>query len=322
MKALVLHELHAPLRFESVPDPVLGNDRQVIKLQAASLNHRDLWITKGLYPGIVLPTILGSCGCGMIGDRQVLINPNIAWGDDPKVQSAAFHILGLKSHGTFAEQIAIPNDRIHDAPAHLSAEESATLPLSGLTAYRASMVKAKIQKTDKVLISGIGGGVALFAAQFAMATGAQVWATSSSDSKLQLATELGVAGTANYKATDWSKDLALKVGLFDVIIDSAAGDGFADLIKLAAPAARIVIYGGGAGKINQLNPHAIFWKQLNIMGSTMGNDEEFAEMLSFVSQHQIKPVIDEVFPLKDGNAALQKMEEASQFGKIVLRIED
>ncbi|MEO7176987.1 MAG: zinc-binding dehydrogenase [Saprospiraceae bacterium] len=321
MKALVLHELHAPLRFESVPDPAQGDDIQIVKLQAASLNHRDLWITKGLYPGIILPTILGSCGCGMIGDRQVVINPNIDWGDEPKVQSAAFHILGLKTKGTFAEQIAIPTDRIHDAPVHFSAEESATLPLSGLTAYRATMVKAKIEKTDKVLISGIGGGVALFAAQFALATGAEVWATSSSISKLVMATKLGIVGTANYKDADWSKGLAAKAGLFDVIIDSAAGDGFNDLVKLAAPAARIVIYGGGAGKINQLNPQAIFWKQLNIMGSTMGNDEEFSEMLSFVNQHKIKPVIDEVFPLKEGNAALQKMQEASQFGKIVLRIE-
>jgi len=169
------------------------------------------------------------------------------------------------------------------------------------------------------LISGVGGGVALFAFQFAIAAGAEVWVTSGTGWKIDNAMKMGAAGGINYKNADW-KSFGKESGGFDVIIDSAGGDGFSNLIKVANPGARICFYGGTRGKITALNPQIIFWKQLSIFGSTMGTDEEFKDMVDFVDQHEIIPVIDSVYSLKDGNDAFKRMENGLQFGKIVLKI--
>ncbi|MEM9848649.1 MAG: zinc-binding dehydrogenase, partial [Bacteroidota bacterium] len=276
---------------------------------------------KGLYPGIQLGTILGSDGAGYVGDRKVLINPNINWGTDECVQSAYYQILGTPSDGTFAEYICVAEDRIHDVPKHLSVEQAAALPLAGLTAYRALFTKCQVKAGDRVLISGVGGGVALFACQFAIAAGAEVYVTSSSEEKIQKAIDLGAKGGFLYTQKDWSKGFVEKVGGVDAVIDSAAGDGFADFVRICNPAARICFYGGTRGKINGLNPQVIFWKQLKILGSTMGSDKEFAEMLDFVERHEVVPVVDQIFDLKEGVAAFNLMEKGGQFGKLVLKMD-
>lgn len=145
------------------------------------------------------------------------------------------------------------------------------------------------------MVTGIGGGVALFAAQFALAAKADVWVSSGDDDKIEKAIALGMQGGENYKNIDWHKNLQQKSGGFDVIIDSAGGDGFSYLMDIANAGARIGIYGGTVGKINNISPQKIFWKQLNIFGSTMGNHQEFTEMLNFISTHKIKPVIDSIY---------------------------
>ncbi|MFN9906412.1 MAG: zinc-binding alcohol dehydrogenase family protein, partial [bacterium] len=160
--------------------------------------------------------------------------------------------------------------RLAPKPAHLSFAQAAALPLAGLTAYRALFTKADLKKGEKLLISGIGGGVALIAFQMALAVGAEVWVTSGADDKIELAQQLGAKGGINYKTENWHKSLENNAGGgFDVIVDSAGGDGFQYFLDLANPAARIVFYGGTRGSF-KVNPQKMFWKQLTIFGSTMG----------------------------------------------------
>lgn len=320
MKALVLNALHQGLDYQEMPAPHAGKQDGLVHLRAAALNHRDLFITQGLYAGIKFPTILGSDGAGEYRGKAVVIDPSLDWGGDPKAQGRGFRVLGLPDDGTFAAQIAIPRSNIHPKPQHLDWEQAAALPLAGVTAWRVLFTRCQIKAGERVLITGIGGGVALMVLQLAIAAGAEVFVSSGSDEKIAKAVALGAKGGANYRLPDWDKTLKKDAGGFDVVIDSAGGDGFGALLGLCNPGARIGVYGGTQGKINGLSPQPLFWKQVSILGSTMGTRLDFRRMLAFVSKHEIVPVIDSVFALSDGNEALKKMEKGDQFGKIVLRI--
>ena len=320
MKALVLNNILQPLDFQEVKTPESGPEKVLIHLKSAALNHRDLWISKGQYAGIKFPLIPGSDGSGTYNENNFIINPSFNWGSGTQYQGSDFHILGLPENGTFAEKVLVPFDNLVKKPDHLNWDQAAALPLAGVTAYRALFTRCKLKKGENVLVTGAGGGVALFAIQFALASGAKVWVTSGSDEKIEKAVALGVAGGENYKGDEWDKNLKSETGGFDVIIDSAGGDQFAKLITLCKPGARVGIYGGTLGKINQLSPQILFWKQISIMGSTMGSPGDFKKMVQFVEKHQIIPVIDSIFDLKDGNAALERMASGKHFGKIVLRI--
>lgn len=320
MRALVLEGKDQALTVKDWPDPKPKDNEVVVDLKAAAFNRRDFYITRELYPGIQYPCILGSDGAGLIGKREVVINPNIDWGDNPAYQSKSFHILGMPTYGTMAGKVAVGDDRIADKPAHLSWEEAAALPLGGLTAYRAVFTKGQLKAKDTVLISGIGGGVALFAFQFALAAGAKVFVTSGSNEKIEKAKAMGAAGGANYKKEEWWKGLLKESGPVDLIIDSAGGPGFNHLLRTCNYGARIVMYGGTQGPIPKLSPQRIFWKQISILGSTMGNDQEFLEMVRFVDQHRIKPVIDTVYSLEEAHKGMEQMKSSNQFGKIVVRI--
>lgn len=323
MNALLLVAKNQPLMYEDVAMPTVDDSEVLVQVKTAALNHRDVWIQKGLYAGIKYPTILGSDGCGITTDNQeVIINPSLDWGENPRAQSKAYHILGLPTDGTFAEYVKVPKSNLFVKPQHLSFEQAAALPLAGLTAYRALFTQGQAQSTDKVLISGVGGGVALFAMQFAIAAGCEVWVTSSSEEKIAKAISMGAKGGINYSQEGWAKQLVSQAGPFDVIIDSAVSEGFADLVHTcAAPGGRVVFYGATAlGNIQGIKPAIVFWKQISIIGSTMGNSSEFASMLELVSQKNIIPIVDAVFALRDGNAAMKKMDEGKQFGKLVLTI--
>lgn len=322
MKALVLNALHQPLDFQEVDAPQPARGEAVVALRAAALNHRDVFITKGQYAGIRFPTILGSDGAGEFRGKPVVIDPSFDWGNDPRAQGKNFHILGMPVNGTFAEQVKVPRSHIHATPAHLDFEQAATLPVAGVTAYRALFTRCRLKKGERVLITGIGGGVALFVLQMAVAAGAEVFVTSGSDQKIERAVRLGAKSGANYRSPDWDKNLKKDIGSgFDVVIDSAGGDSFAALVGLCNPGARVGIYGGTLGKINGLSPQIVFWKQISVLGSTMGTAQDFRKMLAFVGKHQIVPVVDSVFPLSEGNQALAKMDAGEQFGKIVLSVD-
>ena len=329
MKALVLHNLKSPLQFEQRPEAEPAEGQVVVALKAAALNRRDHWITQGKYPGIRTPVILGSDGAGVvsrIGDgvphhwsgRQVIINPGWHWGDDMTAQGPDFQILGMPADGTFASAVAVPAEYLHLKPDHLDWRESAALPLAGLTAYRAVCTHGRVRAGEKVLVTGVGGGVATFAVQFASLCGAEVVVTSSSPTKLNRARDIGASAGYDYTRADWANELKSEHGSINLIIDSAGGDGYASLIDIAAPGGRVVNYGATAGPPKTFDLLKVFWKQLHVTGSTMGSPEDFACMLELVNKHQLRPAIDEVFPLERGNDALQRMRDAEQFGKIVL----
>lgn len=320
MRALVLEGKDSPLTVKDWPDPVPKDNEVVVDVKAAAFNRRDFFITQEMYPGIRYPGILGSDGAGIIGAREVLINPNIGWGDNPACQSKSYHILGMPTFGTMAEKIVVGSDRVVDKPAHLSWEEAAAVPLAGLTAFRATFTRGQMKPGDTVLINGVGGGVATFALQYALAIGAKVFVTSGSEEKIEKAVALGASGGVSYKKEDWWKDMMALSGPADLIIDSAGGPGFNNLVRLCNNAARIVMYGGTLGSIPKLSPQRIFWKQISILGSTMGNDQEFAEMVKFIGQHKIKPIVDTVYSLENAPKAMEQMKKSSQFGKLVVRM--
>ena len=320
MKALVLEEKNKHPRYCEYKNPQIGEGEILVQLKAAALNHRDVWITKGLYPGINPPVILGSDGAGLVDKKEVIINPSINWGEKSTAPGKDYHILGLPTNGTFAEYLAVNKKQIYPKPAHLTWEEAAALPLSGLTAYRAIFTKGQLKKGDNVLISGVGGGVALFAFQLALAAEANVFITSGKEEKIEQAIKMGAKGGVNYKTEDWDKSLQKLAGGFDLIIDSAAGKGFSKLVKCCNFGARIVIYGGTRGDISVLSPQLIFWKQISIHGTSMGNDAEFLAMLEFMNKHKIKPVIDSVYSLKNSDVAFERIQAGLQFGKVVFSI--
>jgi NADPH:quinone reductase-like Zn-dependent oxidoreductase len=251
----------------------------------------------------------------------VIIDPAMNWGHEPGFQSPTdFKILGLPDDGTLAEYVVAPLANLVVKPAHLSFEEAACLPIAGVTAYRGLMTRAELQAGERVLITGCGGGVALFALQFAVAAGARVYVTSGSDDKIARAVAMGAVGGVNYNRSDWVAGLRAQAEAFDVIIDGAGGDGVNELFDLATPGGRVVFYGATRGNPGSVVLRRVFWKQLNVLGSTMGNPEDFAEMIEFVTRFHLRPVVDRVFAMEDGEAAFRHMDDGAQFGKIVIKM--
>jgi zinc-binding alcohol dehydrogenase/oxidoreductase len=330
MKAVVLPGVDLlEVREVASPRPVAGE--ALIELKAAALNHRDVWIRMGQYAGLKFPCTPGSDGSGVVKEvgegvdrswvgRDVIINPSFGWGSEQNFQGSGFTILGLPHDGTFAGQIAVPVEQLSSKPAHLSWEEAAALPLAGLTAYRAIFSRAGLKRGERLLVSGVGGGVATFALQFGLASGADVWVTSSSAEKREHAQRLGAKGGFDYTQRGWAKDVAEKVGLFDVIIDGAGGPGFESLIDLAAPGGRVVFYGATRGNPPVLPMRKVFWRQISLLGTTMGSPEDWAGLLRFTSEQRLKPVISEIFPIERAADAFALMQRGDQFGKIVLKI--
>lgn len=319
MKALVFENIHALPSYKEIVVAPKENEVEV-NLSAAAMNHRDIWITKGLYPGLVPGTIMGADGMGWYQGRRVIINPGIDWGNNERYQSKNFRVLGVPDHGTFAEKIYLPPAYISDAPSHLSDEEVAALPVAGVTAYRALFTRAQLFPGEHVLVTGLGGGVAMMAALMAKAHGAKVYFTTGSNAKLQKGIQMGFEGGINYREEKGLEKLAEQCGHIDVIIDSTAGEGLSQLMKLCTFGSRVVLYGGSLGKINGLNPQPLFWKQIDLMGSSMGSPSDFRSMLSFIEKHQIHPIVDSVFPIEEYGKAFARMEEGNQMGKIILTL--
>jgi len=337
MKAVRLHELEGPegLRYEDVPDPEPGQDEIVVRLRNAALNRRDLFATQGMYPGVkpdILPAIPGADGSGEVvakGDSaegpdegtEVVINPALYWGDNPRIPGKDYRILGIPDDGTFAQFVKVPADHVFPKPSHLSHEEAAAIPLAALTAYRALFTRGQLQEGETVFVPGIGGGVATFLVQMAKAAGATVFVSSGSDEKIEKAKELGAEGGVNYNSEDWSKELKSMSGGVDLSVDSIGGEVFNNLIQLANPASRIVVIGATAGPAPKVMTILIaLFKQLDILGTAMGNPDEFSSMLEYYEEHELKPVINETFSLEEAAAALEHMEEGKGIGKVVLEI--
>ena len=335
MQAIVIHGVGDPtqLRLEPAPDPTPGPGEVVVQLRAAALNHRDLYICRGQYAGLRFPIIPGSDGVGevaavgpevthvQVGDH-VVINPSLEWGDNPHIQGPRWRILGLPEDGTFAELVKVPASSLFPRPEGLSDQEVAALPLAGLTAYRAVVTRGQVQPGERVLILGIGGGVATFALQIAAALGAEVYVTSGSDEKLDRARKLGAKAGFNYRASNWVQEVrAATDGQGpDLIIDGTGGHTFDQALDAVRPGGRVVSYGATTGPAPEVQVRRIFWKHLNVLGSTMGSPADFEAVLALAASGRLHPVVDAVYPLNEAGEALRHMEEAAQFGKIVLGI--
>lgn len=337
MKAVLLKEIGRPeaparLTIEEIADPAPGPGEVLVTLRAAALNHRDIFIQQGLYPGITLPVIPGSDGAGIVQEvgagvdtawlgRAVIIEPGLDWGGNEDTQSARYRILGMPDPGTFAQLITIPVANLQPRPPHLSFEEAAALPLAGLTAYRAVVTRARLRRGEKVLVTGIGGGVALCALQLALHLGAEVFVTSGSDEKIARAVALGATAGVNYHDPQWGRHLVeLTGGGPEVIIDSAGGETLETSLRIVRPAGRVVFFGATTGLAHNLDLYRAFFKQVSLLGTTMGSPREFAALVSLCADSGLRPVVDRVFPLAAADAASEHLRAAAQFGKVVLSI--
>jgi NADPH:quinone reductase-like Zn-dependent oxidoreductase len=216
--------------------------------------------------------------------------------------------------------VSVPKENVHEMPLHLSFEQAAALPLAGVTAFRALFTRGELQAGETLLITGIGSGVQTFVLLYAKAAGARIAVTSGSDEKLERAKALGADIAVNYRTdAEWHKALRKAAGRIDVVVDSAGGDSFAKVLTIVRPGGRVVTYGGTTGDA-KIRMFPVFWNQLDVRGSSMGSPSDFRAMLEFVSKHRITPVIDRVYEMNDVVAAAERMKEAGQFGKIVLRI--
>ncbi len=334
MKALVLHETGGPqkLAIEDIPQPEPAAGEVRVKIHCAALNRRDYWITVGAYPRIRFPATAGSDGAGvveavgegvdpaLVGD-EVVIYPALAWGDDPRCGGDDFRVLGMPDQGTFAEYICVPADSLAPKPAHLDWAEAAAFPLAGLTAWRATVTHGEVAAGQKVLVTGIGGGCAGFALAWARGHGAEVYVTSSSAEKLAAAQKLGAAGGYNYREDGWHKACLKDSGGIDLVIDSAGGNGIHEVVDTLGRGGRYVFFGATQGNPEQgFNMAKLFFKQVRIQGTTMGRPEEFRAMVEFINAHQLRPIVDHVYPFSEAVAAHERMAGSEQMGKLVLRI--
>jgi NADPH:quinone reductase-like Zn-dependent oxidoreductase len=318
MKAIRIHEDGGPevLRYEDAPDPEPGLGEVLVRLRAASLNHLDLWIRKGL-PSVPKPRILGADGAGIREDtgERVVINPGLEHGE-------RITVIGEHMDGTHAELIAVPESNVYPLSDELSFEEAAAFPLVFETAYRLLVTKAQLHEDEWVLLWGIGGGVASAGLAIAKALGARALVTSSSDDKLDRAQELGADATVNHATGDVAAAVKKATGGkgVDVVLEHVGEATWQTSLQSARAGGRIVVCGATTGPNPPAALHRIWWKQLTIYGSTMGTKADFEGAYELVKNGRTQPVVDSTFPLAEARAAHERMEAAEQFGKIVLTI--
>jgi len=307
MKAIRIHEDGGPevLRYEDAPDPGPGPGEVLVRLRAASLNHLDLWIRKGL-PSVPKPRILGADGAGIREDtgERVVINPGIEHGEK-------ITVVGEHMDGTHAELVAVPEGNVYALPDELPFEEAAAFPLVFETAYRLLVTKAQLGEDEWVLLWGIGSGVATAGLAIAKALGARALVTSSSDEKLERARELGADAVVK-EATEGKG--------VEVVLEHVGEATWQRSLQAARANGRIVVCGATTGPNPPAALHRIWWKQLTIYGSTMGTRHDFEAAFELVKSGRAKPVVDSVLPLAEARAAHERMEAGEQFGKIVLTI--
>lgn len=373
MKAVQLENPHGVKKGErlvvavrDVPIPTLHDNMVLFKILAAGMNRRDEWSALGLYPGLVFEnSTLGCDGCGVIVDPKTLepepnaqlylLTPSRGWEEDlagpetalpnalPQVRKnefggEGFGILGatraVRGAGTFAEYIGVDRSQLVPAPKHLSAVQSASLPCAAVTAYRAAFTKGTIQRGQNVLITGIGGGVAMLAMQLVLAAGANVYVTGGSEAKIERAKAMGAKAGALYRAQDWPQQLRKMLPVdrpyFDVVIDSAGGEIGAQALQAGLrDGGHVVVYGMTAVPKTTFTMRDVL-KNLNLQGrsqthtgTTLGSAKEFSESIRFIEQHQIEPRIDTVLDgldkVQQGLALLADAEKRSG-GKVVLNI--
>ncbi|MBA2462321.1 MAG: zinc-binding dehydrogenase [Actinobacteria bacterium] len=315
MKAIRIHEDGGPevLRYEDVPDPDAGPGEVLVSLRAASLNHLDLWIRKGL-PSVPKPRILGADGAGVRLDtgERVVINPGLEHG-------ATIGVIGEHTDGTHCELIAVPEENVFPLDDALDFETAAAFPLVYETAYRMLVTKAALAEGEWVLIWGIGGGVATAAFEIARALGAHTIVTSGSDEKLERAREWGADLTVNHHTGDVAAAVK-EAGGADVVVETVGEATWKTSLTAVKPGGRVTVCGATSGPNPPAQLHRFWWKQLTIYGSTMGTRDDFLGAYELVRSGRARVHVDSVFPLSETRAAHERLEAGEQLGKIVIAI--
>ncbi len=344
MKAVRIHEHGGveKLRYEEVEEPKISSSTEaIVQLKAASLNRIDLWNRQGLTGmDISLPHILGADGAGIVVEASEQVH-NVKRGDavclyppsgcgqcefcftDREFMCIHLRVLGERLQGTYAEYVKVPAANCFPIPPGLSFEEAAAFPLVFLTVWRMLVTNAELKPGEHMLILGIGGGVATAALQLAKHMGAHVFVTSSSDEKLEMAENWGADHGINYLRSDFLKETRSLTGKrgVDVVMDCVGGESWVKSLAALAKGGRLVTCGATAGANSQTDIRRIFWNHLKIFGSTLGSREEFRQLLGFMQASKVRPIIDQIFPLKEAAAAQRRLEEGKQFGKIVLQMD-
>lgn len=321
--------------------PELTHDTDVrVRLRAAAINHLDLFVVGGL-PNVTItpPWILGSDGMGVVDSvgsavtevapgNTILLNPGISdrtceycqAGDQPLCPN--YSILGEQRPGTLAEFIVVPAVNVARVPATTDEAEAAAFTLATLTAWRMLVTRADLQSGERVLIWGIGGGVAVACLQIAKLIGAHVTVTSSSDEKLARARELGADDTINYVGVDVGREIRKRTEKrgVNVVVDSVGEATWTQSLGALGKKGRLVTCGGTSGPMVTTDVRRLFWNQWSILGSTMGSESEFRAIVAHFNAGRLRPPVDSVFPLADGREAFERMQNKEQFGKIVVRV--
>jgi NADPH:quinone reductase-like Zn-dependent oxidoreductase len=334
------------LQISTVPKPTPGPGQVLVRIAAAALNHRDFFIRQHLYPAVAFDTPMLSDGSGTVVqlgkgvqnegllNKLVVLTPMRGWESDPDgPESPIFVATGSTvgtDVGTAQEYIAVPEDEVVLAPTGLSAAEAAALPLAGLTAWRALMIKSGNESRGRnILVTGIGGGVALNVLQFAVAKGCNVYVTSGDQKKIDIAKQMGAKGGVNYKTPKWERELQELLPeerpYLDAIIDGAGGDIVAKSLKLLKSGGVISQYGMTLGPRMDWKMSAVL-RNIDLRGATMGSKVEFRDMVAFVDEHKIKPVVSKVvrglWDLEAVDGLFEEMRGGKQFGKLVIEIDE
>ena len=329
MKALVLKE-DKTLHITQVDKPIAGPGEVIIAIKASALNHREIWIQKGLYPGMRLPCILGADGAGVVVelgksvdthwlDKEVIIYPAYNWGKSEVAPTKQFRVLGMPDPGTISEYIKVPVENIVEKPNYLSWTEAAAIPIAGLTSWRALVRHGDINSNSKVLITGIGGGVAQAGLALAKAFGAEVYVTSSSRDKIDQAISSGASGGVNYRDDNWNVQLKELSGGIDIVLDSSPSPVLDDYLKFMRYGGRIVTYGSTGAPKTSISISKFFLRHIQFIGTAMGSPQEFSDLLQFMEKHKIRPTIDSEYSFDDAVQAIEALKEGHQVGKIVIR---
>jgi NADPH:quinone reductase-like Zn-dependent oxidoreductase len=326
------------------PEPRGGEIR--VRVKAGALNHLDLFVVGGM-PGVKItpPWILGADATGIVdalGDLSGLADHQLKVGDTVIVNPGLsdhtceycqmgehslcvnYKILGEHAPGTLAEYIVVPARNARVIPRDKPVEQAAAFTLSTLTAWRMVVTRARVKKTDNVLIWGIGGGVALAALEIVRLIGATAWVTSHSDDKLALARGLGAENLLNYTTTDVGKEIRARTSKrgVDVVFDTVGEKSWTQSLVALGKRGRLVTCGATSGPHVQMDVRRLFWNQWDIMGSTMGNESEFDAITGEFHAGRMIPLVDSVFDISQGRQAFERLQSGHQFGKIVVRIPD
>ena len=326
MLAARIHEEGGPevLRLEEVPDPVPAPGQVLVQLHAASLNHLDIWVRKGL-PSVPKPRILGADGAGVVAalgegvggleaGQRVVLNPGLEHGD-------RIMVIGEHTEGTHAQLIAVDAKQVFPLDDELSFEVAAAFPLVYETAYRMLVTRAAVREGEWALIWGVGGGVAAAAFEICRALGLRTIVTSGSDAKLATAREWGADVTVNHRDGDVVETVKGATGKgVDVVVETVGDATWARTLAAVRPSGRVVVCGATTGPNPPAQLHRFWWKQLTVMGSTMGTRDDFLGAYDLVRSGRARVHVDRVFPLEEIAAAHERLESGAQMGKIVLEI--